>query len=232
VAPTTARAVGQLAEGLGLKEIAWCDQVHGDVVKVVTRGGLAGEADGLVTNTRGLGLLGRSADCPLVLAVGPVIDPGNDVAVSAAGGRRRYTGRRRNRSWVVGMAHASWRSTVGGITGRLVATMVDRFGVKPTDIIAGICPSAGPCCYEVGPEVAAAATAALGPTASEFLPRRDGRLFFDLWQANVDQLRRAGLSDDHIHQAGVCSICRCDLFPSYRIEGGAAGRFAAVIAGQ
>jgi copper oxidase (laccase) domain-containing protein len=29
--------------------------------------------------------------------------------------------------------------------------------------------------------------------------------------------------------AGVCTLCRNDLFPSHRREGEAAGRFAAVI---
>jgi copper oxidase (laccase) domain-containing protein len=39
----------------------------------------------------------------------------------------------------------------------------------------------------------------------------------------------AGLAPESIHIAGICTLCRNDLFPSHRREGNAAGRFAAVI---
>ncbi|NTV03476.1 polyphenol oxidase family protein [bacterium] len=58
---------------------------------------------------------------------------------------------------------------------------------------------------------------------------REGSLHFDLWAANRAQLREAGLRDGAIVTAGLCSLCRNDLFFSYRREGAAAGRYAAVI---
>jgi copper oxidase (laccase) domain-containing protein len=71
----------------------------------------------------------------------------------------------------------------------------------------------------------------LGPKRAQSCTRRtDGRFTFDLWQANVDELILAGVPAGQIHLAGVCTICRADLFASYRVEGDRAGRFCAVIA--
>ena len=205
----TQRAVHHLTAALGFTEIAWCHQVHGDAVFAVTAGGLVGEADALLTDTRQLGLLGRSADCPLILVAGPL-----ETTTPA---------------WAVGMAHASWRSTIAGIAGRLITKLVHRYHVAPERVVAGICPSAGPCCYEVGEEIRTAAISAFGPEAQDHFTTRAGKLYFDLWSANKDQLSRAGLLFDHIHVAGYCTLCHNDRFPSYRREGAAAPRFAAVI---
>ena len=75
----------------------------------------------------------------------------------------------------------------------------------------------------------AAANKSLGAAARNFFQWRDGRLFFDLWAANADQLRAAGIGADRIHTAGLCTICQARLFPSYRRQGKTAARFAAVI---
>lgn len=200
----TAGAGRQIARVLDLKDAAFLEQVHGGDALVCDAGGRAGAGDGLTTGTRGLLLLGQSADCPLVLI-----------------------GDRKGRA--VGMAHASWRATAAGITPAVVERMAE-LGSAPADLVACIGPSAGPECYEVGEEVRAAVVAGLGPHAAAFFragPR--GRDHFDLWQANVDALTRAGVRPESIHVAGICTMCRNDLFPSYRREGAAAGRFAAVI---
>ncbi|MCU0913684.1 MAG: polyphenol oxidase family protein [Planctomycetes bacterium] len=208
----------EIAHILGLEHVAFLDQVHGGAVLECARDGLAGAADGLVTAAPGLALLGKSGDCPLVL----IAD------------RRRPA---------VGFAHASWRATVAGITTAVVRRLVD-LGCDPADLVACICPSAGPCCYEVGDEVRCAALEQMGPHAAAFfrspgrpglahgsgdMTARTGRLHFDLWRANACVLARAGLACSSIHVAGLCTICRNDLFPSHRREGDAAGRFAAVI---
>jgi YfiH family protein len=207
--PAAIAGMREVAEALGLRKVAWCRQVHGGTVRIVGAGGFQGEADALVTAAPGLGVLGRSADCPLILAVGP--------AVRAIGG------------WVVGVAHASWRSTLAGVTGRMIEVLQERFAANPADLDLGICPSAGPCCYEVGEEVRAAALAALGPRIADCFEQREGRLHFDLWRANVMQLRAAGVPEERIHVAGICTICRHDLFPSHRADGGLAARFAALV---
>jgi YfiH family protein len=201
-----AAAGREIAELLRLDGTAFLEQVHRGEVVACEQGGCAGSADGLVTTTRGLALMGQSGDCPIVLIA--------DSSLKA-----------------VGFAHASWRATVAGITPAVVRRLVD-LGCRPSDLVACICPSAGPECYEVGEEVRAAAVHGIGSHAKAFFdgPASGGKLHFDLWRANTDALRRARLEPRSIDVAGVCTICRNDLFPSYRQEGEAAGRFAAVIA--
>lgn len=200
-----AAAGREIARALGLEEAAFLEQVHGGKVVVCEQGGCAGFADGLVTTTKGLVLVGKSGDCPIILI-----------------------GDRRGRA--VGFAHASWRATVAGIAPAVVRRMVD-LGCDAGDLVACICPSVGPECYEVGEEVRAAAIDGIGPQAATFFrPGPAGKPHFDLWHANTEALIGAGVPSYSIHVSGVCTLCRNDLLPSHRCEGDAAGRFAAVIA--
>jgi hypothetical protein len=194
----------EIARVLGVKDTAFLEQVHGGDVVVCEQGECAGFADGLVTAIEGLALLGKSGDCPIVLI-----------------------GDRRGRA--VGFAHASWRATVAGITPAVVRRMAD-LGCERSELVACICPSAGPCCYEVGEEVRAAVIDGIGPQAEAFFrPGPTGKPHFDLWHANAGALIRADVPSQSIHVAGVCTLCRNDLFPSHRREGDTAGRFAAVV---
>jgi YfiH family protein len=195
-----------LARDLGCGDVAWLRQVHSSEVLPVTKGGSAGEADGLVTVRPGLALLGRSADCPLILAA--------DKA-----GR------------CVGLAHASWRATVRQIAVHLIEIMKKDFAVNPRDIVACIGPSAGPDRYEVGRDVYDAALKHLGQDAKHFFIQtgREDKWLLDLPAANTSQLMQAGVEFANLYTARVCTIERNDLFPSYRVEGDRAERFAAVI---
>jgi len=203
--PIHAAEVARLAAALTLDGLAWACQVHGGTVLRVDAPGCAGEADALWTDRPGLGVLGRSADCPILLVAGS----------------------RRDGSPLWGMAHASWRSTVAGITTRLLADMTDA-GLDPTRARAGIAPSAGPCCYEVGEEVRRAALDGLGEGVAAFFAPRGDRLIFDLWAANRDALIRAGVPADAVHVDSRCTICD-EGFPSYRRQGKRAGRFGAAL---
>jgi YfiH family protein len=206
--PELASGMETLREAAGLRAVAWVHQVHGGTVLRADAPGLAGDADALWTDVPGLAVVGRGADCPLVL-VG---------------------GRRDNGDAVWGFAHASWRSTVAGITASLLKDM-SAAGLRAATASALVCPSAGPCCYEVGDEVRAAALAALGDGASAFFERHGARWLLDLWAANAAQLVAAGVPRDAITLTGLCTICGGDRYPSHRRCGDDAGRFAAFIAG-
>lgn len=193
-----------LAAELELEKVAYATQVHGGHALVVERGGEAGSADALCTNVPGLALVGKSADCPLILLADPAVP-------------------------AVGFAHASWRSTLAGIVPALVELMVQRLGCVPERLWACICPSIGPECYEVGPEVEAAAVEHLGLEARSFFLDGPRRRHFDLWTANTQALIQCGVTPQQIKNAQICSHCQTDLLPSYRKEGQKAGRFMALI---
>lgn len=203
-------AMKELCRKVGLESAAWAEQVHGGTVLKVESPGFAGQADALWTDRPQLGVVGRSADCPLILMGGTMKD-----------GAR-----------MAGFAHASWRSTVRGITASLAAALREA-GARLESMQAVICPSAGPCCYEVGPEVREEACSRLGDTAARHFHDRGDRFILDLWSANSEQLVQAGVNPERIYRTGHCTICgnpEGDLrFPSYRRQGQLAGRFAAII---
>jgi len=198
-------AMGQLVTpGLQLEDVAFATQVHGGKARVVTEPGNAGQADALCTQVPGLALVAKSADCPLILLA--------DVEARC-----------------VGFAHASWRSTVAGIVPALCTCMTQTLDCRPSRLVACICPSIGPECFEVGPEVEEAAIQKMGPHARDFFLPGPRRRHFDLWRANIDALLRCGVPKKHLVVSGECTQCRHDLYPSYRREGEKAGRFMTLI---
>lgn len=195
---------------IGIDSIVAAQQSHGVNVVVVCqedrgRGALSWDdaipdADALITNCEDVVLLMTFADCvPIVL-----YDP---VRVA------------------LGLVHAGWKGTVGGIVGEAVGSMVKAFGSDASQIVAAIGPAVGPCCYEVGPDVVEAARS---PGLESFTLTATGRVILDLWEANRVQLVRAGLRESNVEVAAVCPACRTHLFFSHRGEGGQTGRFAAV----
>ena len=167
--------------GVNKKALASARQVHGRKIVSVEAGGGVGEADGLITNTPGVALGITVADCVPVL----LFDP---------------------RAGACGAVHAGRAGTELNIAGAAVSALATAYGSNPPDIVACVGPSAGPCCYEVSEEMAAA-FAGLG------LPVQGRNL--DLWGANRMQLEAAGVPANQISISGTCTICGTG-FHSYR----------------
>ena len=190
--------------GLDLSRAAFLRQVHGAGVSRVDgeAGGFVGEGDILLTETPGVPLAIFTADCLAIILFDPV-------------GRR------------LGVAHVGWRGTVKSAAA-VAARALTAAGSRPSDLVAAISPSIGPCCYEVDQPV-------LDPLRTEFSREwqrwvravGDGKWMLDLWAANESQLVTAGLSPDHIVNSRLCTACRSDLFFSYRKEG-SVGRLVTV----
>jgi len=198
--------------GLSPEALVVGNQVHGDGVAVVDercrgRGAFGDETaieatDAMVTRTPGLCLVVLTADCVPIVLYDPV------------------------RS-AVGVVHAGWRGTVRGITGKAVQAMVDAFGTAPADLLAGVGPSIGPCCYQVGADVLEQVAAAPWADANLISERTaDGRGNLNLWEANRRQLVLAGVPPGSVEVGSLCTRCRADLFFSVRHDGATTGRFA------
>jgi copper oxidase (laccase) domain-containing protein len=113
--------------------------------------------------------------------------------------------------------------------------MTREFGSDPSDLIAAVGPCLGPCCAEVGNEVAEAfSTGPHDPRTLRrwFSERPSGRLHVDLWTANADQLIAAGVPPEHVHVARLCTRTHADVFHSYRADKENAGRMVGVIRGR
>ena len=199
---TENRATLAKAFGFLQSRLVTMHQVHGSEVEVVSRSRRASpppEADALVTAETGHVLAVFTADCvPVVLA--------------EMGGR------------AAAVVHAGWRGTAARIVEKTVETMTSRFACDPRRLVAGIGPSIGPCCYEIGDDAAEALRPAAPAPESFLLPEEPGRWRCNLARAVCHQLVRAGLALENIHDAGLCTRCRPDLFFSARRDGFGTGR--------
>lgn len=196
--------------------ITTAKQVHGRHVSVIdksTAGKGAGNydeaidsTDAMVTNMAGICPMVLVADCVPILLYDP-------------------------KKKVVGAVHAGWKGTLGRIVRKTLRVFREHFDSSPEDMVAGIGPSIGPCCFQVGPEVIVQIEEMLGDHENHVRRRAaDGTGYFDLWRANHRQLVQAGLAEENVELAGVCTCCHASrLYFSHRGEKAKAGRFGAGI---
>jgi polyphenol oxidase len=84
-----------------------------------------------------------------------------------------------------------------------------------SEAVAAIGPGAGPCCYEVGEDVAGSLARRFGEDVIF-----DGRA--DLWLCAERALRASGV--EQVAVAGECTICTADRYFSHRRDHGVTGR--------
>lgn len=205
--------------GLGLEPsyITTCQQVHGNKVACITKENIGAGAfslndtikdtDALITNLQGAALTLFFADCTPIMLYDPV-------------------------HHAVGAAHGGWRGTAGEISLHTLEMMHEQFGTNPADCLASVGPNIGPCCYEIGDEVAQIFKN-LYEKDSSLILRRDEtsqKYHLDLQKANVLTLQKAGLKAQNIDTADTCTACNSGIFFSYRADRGKTGRIACIIA--
>ena len=189
--------------------LAGCWQVHGADIRVVHELEEARPAenqlgdtiycDAIVSDTPGVLAGVKTADCvPILLG---------DAKTGA-----------------FAAVHAGWRGTLLTVVQIAVGRLVSEFGVHPANLRVAIGAAAGPCCYEVGQDVIDAFTKKFEYGTELFKATRPGHAFVDLLTANRLQLMSAGVKRERIHSAPICTMCRTDLFFSYRKEKGLHGK--------
>jgi YfiH family protein len=196
-------------------DMVFSDQVHGDKILYVDqqdRGkGIYSPkemrgVDGLITDKSKVCLVTFYADCVPLFFLDPV-------------------------KKVIGLAHAGWRGTVLEIGRKMVERFCKDFGSKPSDILAGIGPSIGPCCFEVGQDVEVEFAAAF-PAWREMIIRpaeTPGKSYVDLWTTNRLILEKAGVRPEHITVTDLCTKCHDEYFHSHRRMGNERGTQAAFL---
>ncbi|MDB9823241.1 peptidoglycan editing factor PgeF [Deltaproteobacteria bacterium] len=120
---------------------------------------------------------------------------------------------------VIAVVHCGWRGNVRNILGSVIDRMRSDFECKETDILAAIGPSLGPCCAEF------TSYQDIFPDKFRQFIVRDNH--FNFWEISRGQLLDAGLAEDRIEVAKICTRCNTDRFYSYRAEK-ITGRFATV----
>ena len=201
-------------------------QIHSDVVHLFAPPSARPcKGDASASNQPGILLAIQTADCVPILLVDP---------------KKR----------AVAAVHAGWRGTLARIAQKAVGRMQQEFGSTPSDLLAAIGPSIGPCCYQVAADFVTRFNAQFAdapeyfdeplsgdePNPLQWLnmkppghqpPPKNVRL--DLRKANRSQLLLAGLRPQNIFTSDLCTSCRTDLLFSHRREGPLTGRLVAAI---
>ena len=183
-------------------------QTHSDHIHIVTQQHTQGwreectaiaDCDALITSQRNVVLTILTADCVPILLYDPV-------------------------QKVIAIVHAGWKGTAAKIAAKTVTKMATHFGSDASNILAGIGPAIGKCCYEVGEDVA--------KYFSEYpygYSQKKSKYMLDLPHINETQLCHVGVLKSNIVRSGICTACNVARFFSYRKEQGCSGRFMSMI---
>ncbi len=220
------RRLLQAALGADCFTLALLKQIHSDVIHLFSASPAhSRKGDASATNRPGLLLAVQTADCVPILLVDP-------------------------KKGAVAAIHAGWKGTLARIAEKAVGRLRLEFGSRPSDLLAALGPSIGPCCYEVGADFVTKFNAQFADASGYFDEPRTGdepnplqwlsmmppghqppprNVYLDLPKANRAQLLAVGLRPQNIFASGLCTACRTDLFFSHRSEGALSGRLLSVI---
>lgn len=208
----------RMGESIGVRceDMVFSQQTHTTHVRVVTEAdrGMGvvrpleyTDVDGLITNVPGICLVTFYADCVPLFFVDPV-------------------------KRVIGLSHSGWRGTVGKIGKVTVERMQKEYGCNPEDILAAVGPSVCQDCYEVSEEVIEQFRVNFKKEDwdSLFYRKENGKYQLDLWKANELIFKEAGILEEHIAVANLCTHCNSDVLYSHRAAGDKRGNLAAFLA--
>jgi YfiH family protein len=167
--------------GVDVTRLALNRQRHSATVHRAVPGTRGVPGDGLWSDTSGDPMLALAADCATI-------------AIARTNGERP----------ALAVLHAGWRGLLEGIVAAGVAALGGR------NLAAAVGPTIGPCCYEVGPDVAARFKTAFG---ADVMRGRN----LDLWTVSERALQRAGCGT--VERLDLCTQCNPELFFSERRTG-------------
>lgn len=175
------------------------NQVHGDHIHLVDINNIGVnniDCDALITKETDVILNIFVADCVPVIIYDPIKKVG-------------------------GICHCGWKGTYKSLLSKTVTRLRDLYGSKTENILVGIGPSIGSCCYNVSQDL-----------YEKFSPKknegktRDNKFYLDLKMINKNQAIESGIGKKNIEVMDMCTSCMNDKFFSYRKEGEPSGRFS------
>lgn len=181
-------------------EVFLVKQIHSDRVYVLDNPSMSDdalaaiEADAIITHMTGKPIGVLTADCiPIII----------------------YD----TRLHVVGTIHAGRKGTAENILSKTVEALRNAYGSRPENILMGMGPGIGGCCYEVDdPCVQPFRQKYRGWTS--FVTQSPGNKYrLDLFRANEEDGLNAGILRGNIFRSGECTSCLNEQFFSYRREG-------------
>ncbi len=206
--------------GVNYKNSVFSSQIHEDKIHVVKREdvgkGLIRDSDldgidALITNEIDLPLITFYADCVAVFMLDPV-------------------------KKVIGIAHSGWRGTLLEISAKTALAMKENFGSELEDILVGVSPSIGRCCFQVGGEVVEQFENRL-EFSKEYIHADtdennqviENKFKIDLQNIIKTSLVNVGILEKNIELSNICTMCNSDMFFSHRVMGNERGSLAGII---
>ena len=179
------------------------------------------DVDGMVTDCKGLVLITSHADCVPLYFYDPVHE-------------------------AIGMAHAGWRGTVGGMAAVMVRRMAQEFGTEPAELYTRIGPCISQAYFECDRDVVDAVMAMPQqmfagegipvPGYDRHLPEeicyyddQKNKYHVSLSRLNRAVMRMAGIPASHIEMADTCTYEHKEMYFSHRRQGMARGGQAALL---
>jgi len=185
------------------REVLFLRLSHSNKVARVAEGGKQLPADAAITKEKDLFIFMSVADCAPVL----LFD---------------------RKKKVFGLVHAGWQGAQNRIVQKAVEKMKEEFSSQPQDILAGIGPRIGPCCFQIDPSHPLYKDRAKWGRFCRFVVKT-GKVSCDIPGFLTSQLKEQGLLARNIEDCGLCTFCRRDIFFSHRADRGAQdGRFGVV----
>ena len=158
------------------------------------------EADGLITDEKGLTLLIFFADCvPILIA---------DKKTKA-----------------IAAIHSGWRGTKDNITTKAIEKFITEYNSNPKDLIFAIGPAIGVCHFEVTEELYNELTGLYGQSCGK---KKNEKFYLDLKQAVKNQILNKNVPEENIAVSPECTYCNQNLY-SFRRQSEKSGRMAGAI---
>lgn len=222
------------ALGIDPSSMVVVDGDHGTAIKRVdeTHRGMglytswqdAGKFDGMTTAKPGIALCTIHGDCTPIFVLDPV-------------------------KKTICMSHSGWRGTVSGMPGQSVKIMAELYGSRLEDLLVGIGPCIGGCCFEVGADVAnqfkhafpnagcvvegswkpGQGNAPGNGGAPETGKIDEEKPRVDIMRAAAWQLYEAGIPAANVTIAHMCTCCDDKHFHSFRRDGKLGGSMASIL---
>ena len=152
------------------------------------------EADALVTHIPECPIMILTADCVPIIIYDPV-------------------------KHVAGVVHAGRIGTQKHIFTNTIEVFSREYGSNPRDLIVGMGPAIGGCCYEVDEPCALPFIERSSPQSGFVKKTEQKKFFLDLPEANRLEGYEAGVLQENIYTDGPCTSCENHRWYSYRKEG-------------
>ncbi len=126
------------------------------------------------------------------------------------------------------LVHGGWKGTAKLLTKKTIRFMIEELDCSTDNMILGIGPSIGLCCYEIGRGTADKISGSFN-YSDKVIMCNNGTIKADLKQENFEQALHSGISFNNIETTTICTACNNKTFFSYRGDSGNTGRFSAFL---